>query len=412
MSNQTTGEDITEPKQTGESLDTATSTRFHYLDNVRALAMFAGIVFHAALAYSPLMHNLWFTTSSQTSAVLDMFSWFIHLFRMPVFFLISGFFTLMLIQKRGISGLLKNRALRILLPFIVFYPFIMWSYVALIGWGINNLENLSPMLQFFKMMKDVPDTPPPELSTTHLWFLFNLFLFVLTVALMYKLKFFQSKFVSKITSVKFIIIIFPLVLVPALVTQSVPHPAPEKFYPQLWSFGFYGLFFILGSMVFLKQNILNELNRYKKGLLAASIIIYAFFYYSLPDTISIETIMVMMAGNNYNLSYFIKQIPLAMAEAYIAVYMTLYCLLIGKQFLNKHNKAFKLISDSSYWVYIIHMPVLLMVQFLMTDIEINIWLQFVISISVTFIIGMSTYFAFIRWSPIGWLLNGRKKKTV
>ena len=411
MSHQITGEDITHPKQTDDSLAKPSSIRLHYLDNVRALAMFAGIVFHAALAYSPLMHNLWFTTSSQSSAAFDIFSWFIHLFRMPIFFLISGFFTVMLIQKRGILGLLKNRALRILLPFIVFYPLIMWSYVALIEWGVNNVENLSPMLQFFKIMKDVPDAPPAELSTTHLWFLFNLFLFVLTVALMYKFKFFQSKFVSKITSVKFIIFIFPLILVPALFTQPVPHSAPEKFYPQLWSFGFYGLFFILGGMVFLKQNILDEINHYKNWLLVTSIIIYTYFYYSLPVTISVEAIMEMMAGNNYDLSYFIKQIPLAIAEAYIAVYMTLYCLLIGKQFLNKHNKVFKLISNSSYWVYIIHMPVLLMVQFILLDIDMNIWFKFVISIAVTFFIGMLTYVAFIRQTPIGWLLNGRKKKT-
>lgn len=410
MSHLIAGEDITHPKKTDKSY--VTSTRFHYLDNVRALAMFAGIVFHAALAYSPLMHNLWFTTSSQSAAVFDIFSWFIHLFRMPVFFLISGFFTVMLIQKRGITGLLKNRSLRILLPFIVFYPLIIWSYMTLIEWGTNNVENLSPMLQFFKMMKDVPNAPAPELSTTHLWFLFNLFLFVLTVALMYKLKFFQSKFISKITSVKFVIFIFPLMLVPALFTQSVPHPAPEKFYPQIWSFGFYGLFFILGSMVFLKQNILDELNRYKNWLLAASIIIYIYFYYCLPETITLDVIMAMMAGTNYDLSYFIKQMPLAIAEAYIAVYMTVYCLLIGKQFLNKHNKIFKLISDSSYWVYIIHMPVLLMLQFVLLDIEMNIWFKFVISIVVTFGIGILTYFAFIRWTPIGWMLNGRKKKTI
>ena len=33
--------------------------RIHYMDNLRALAMLAGVVFHAAFAYSPLMHPLW-----------------------------------------------------------------------------------------------------------------------------------------------------------------------------------------------------------------------------------------------------------------------------------------------------------------------------------------------------------------
>ena len=33
--------------------------RIHAMDNLRALAMLAGVVFHAALAYSPLMHMIW-----------------------------------------------------------------------------------------------------------------------------------------------------------------------------------------------------------------------------------------------------------------------------------------------------------------------------------------------------------------
>ncbi len=37
-------------------MDTGTSQdRLHYMDQLRALAMLAGVVFHAALAYSPLM---------------------------------------------------------------------------------------------------------------------------------------------------------------------------------------------------------------------------------------------------------------------------------------------------------------------------------------------------------------------
>ena len=40
----------------------------------------------------------------------------IHGFRMPLFFLVSGFFTAMLWRRRGLVALLKQRAKRILLP--------------------------------------------------------------------------------------------------------------------------------------------------------------------------------------------------------------------------------------------------------------------------------------------------------
>ena len=247
----------TSPKEKLDAEKNSQPIRYHYLDNVRALAMLAGIVFHAALAYSPLMHNIWFTTSNESSELFDVASFFLHLFRMPVFFLISGFFALYLIDKRGMGGYLKNRFMRIVLPFIVFFPILLIALMSAIDWGMNNVENMSPMLQFFKMMKDNPDAPPPPLSTMHFWFLFNLFLFSLLTTVLYKLNFFQSKFITRLCSVNSVLLFMPLLLTPALVSQVAPHPAPEKFYPELWSCGFYGQFFILGGLVFINKNLIE-----------------------------------------------------------------------------------------------------------------------------------------------------------
>jgi glucans biosynthesis protein C len=43
-----------------------TQDRLHYMDHLRALAMVAGVLFHAALAYSPLMQRVFPTTSTHT----------------------------------------------------------------------------------------------------------------------------------------------------------------------------------------------------------------------------------------------------------------------------------------------------------------------------------------------------------
>ena len=69
-----------------------THERIHYLDNLRALAMFAGVLFHASLAYSPLMHPFWVTADRGQWVGVDIAVWFLHLFRMPLFFVIAGFF--------------------------------------------------------------------------------------------------------------------------------------------------------------------------------------------------------------------------------------------------------------------------------------------------------------------------------
>ena len=404
MTHSTMREAIPHPEET-ENINSQVSQRLHYMDNLRALAMFIGVLFHAALAYSPLLHNLWFTTGAQSSPLIDIVSFFTHLFRMPVFFLISGFFALMLIQKRGLSGFLKNRTLRIFIPFIIFLPLLTVAIMASLGWAIDNVENLSPLLSFFKMMQDIPDTPPSPISTMHLWFLYYLFIFVILTAILYESKFFKIALLGRITSPKFILTIFPLLLVPALFTVVSPHPAPDKWYPELWSFGFYGLFFLLGSLIFIKQEVLEQFNKYKHGLLLVSIAAYAYFYSTLPKTISTEMIMFMMSGMKMELSH----LPVAIAEAYISVYMTLYCLILGRQYLNKQNKVLKLISDSSYWVYLIHFPLLLIIQFYLLDVEMNMWIEFIISSFLTFGIGIFSYIILVRHTPIGWLLNGKKK---
>lgn len=73
-------------------------TRVHYMDNLRAFAMLLGVFFHAALAYSPTLSQLWLTADANNAAFVDMLAYFSHSFRMPLFFLIAGFFAALLVH--------------------------------------------------------------------------------------------------------------------------------------------------------------------------------------------------------------------------------------------------------------------------------------------------------------------------
>lgn len=379
--------------------------RLHYMDNVRALAMMVGVLFHAALAYSPLLHNMWPTASNQNHAVFDMVSFFTHLFRMPVFFVISGFFAVMLIKKRGLGGFLKNRGLRIVVPFLIFLPLCLVSVGLAFSWALEHVEHTSPVLAFVKMMSAMPDAPPAPISTMHLWFLYYLTLFVVLVAVLSKLKVLEWKFWSKLMSAPFVLILLPMLLVPALFSVVAPHPAPEQFIPDMWAVGFYGLFFLVGVLMFSQPQFLAQFDRVKHFLLLVSIGLYAYFYSTLPVTISPQMIMMMAAEPDMAWSH----LPVAIAEAYASVYMTLYCLIMGKQLLNKKNKLLRLISNSSYWIYLIHVPLLFLIQFYLLDSDLPMVMQFVVSCGLTVVIGLVSYLVLVKHTPIGWLLNGRKK---
>ncbi|MFN3192352.1 MAG: acyltransferase family protein [Aureliella sp.] len=93
-----------------------TQVRFHDLDALRAGAMLLGIVLHAALSFGTIP---WPVKDSIQSETYDYLFECIHGFRMPLFFMLSGFFTAMLWRKRGLSGLVRQRGYRIGIPLFV-----------------------------------------------------------------------------------------------------------------------------------------------------------------------------------------------------------------------------------------------------------------------------------------------------
>ena len=92
------------------------TVRYHDMDALRAIAMILGIALHGALSFVPFP---WSVQDSEQHEVFGTFFWAIHGFRMPVFFVMSGFFTAMLWRRRGLGSILRQRFLRVLLPCMV-----------------------------------------------------------------------------------------------------------------------------------------------------------------------------------------------------------------------------------------------------------------------------------------------------
>lgn len=123
-----------DPAQAGTETDRVLKKPFdrrHDLDALRAIAMLLGIGLHGSLAY--VTFRFWPVYDGQHHAFFDTFNAAVHGFRMPLFFMISGFFTAMLWRKRGLSSLIKHRAKRILLPLLIFLIPVQLLLTAVIG---------------------------------------------------------------------------------------------------------------------------------------------------------------------------------------------------------------------------------------------------------------------------------------
>jgi peptidoglycan/LPS O-acetylase OafA/YrhL len=92
------------------------SDRRHDLDALRAFAMLLGIALHVALSFAG---GPWMVQDSRTSGVFHVLISAVHGFRMPLFFVLSGFFTAMLWRRHGLRALLKHRFKRVFLPLVL-----------------------------------------------------------------------------------------------------------------------------------------------------------------------------------------------------------------------------------------------------------------------------------------------------
>ena len=89
-------------------------------DVVRAAAMLLGIVLHAAMSYiSANVDGVWPMQDRQSSLVFDLLVAGIHAFRMPLFFVLSGFFLWWSYERRSLSDLWQRRLIRLGLVFVI-----------------------------------------------------------------------------------------------------------------------------------------------------------------------------------------------------------------------------------------------------------------------------------------------------
>lgn len=112
------------------------------LDALRAFAMLLGIVLHASLSF---FTSFWIVADRQQSPAFGILFSAIHGFRMPVFFVMSGFFSAMLLHRRGRGALIKHRFHRVFLPLLLgmvtFVPATNWISTVAISSASLRPEN-------------------------------------------------------------------------------------------------------------------------------------------------------------------------------------------------------------------------------------------------------------------------------
>ena len=112
--------------------------RYHGLDLLRASAMLLGFLLHALLIFDEPEVRAEILPGTQMGAVeISALGWviyvWIHIWRMPLFFVLAGFFAAMVIERKGRRAFLQDRTVRIVGALVIFLP--LFNLLSDAPWG-------------------------------------------------------------------------------------------------------------------------------------------------------------------------------------------------------------------------------------------------------------------------------------
>lgn len=92
--------------------------RIHFLDNLRAFIVFLVIVLHGAITYMAFAPSWWYVVDPESSLFFTALVLLIDVPIMPTLFFIAGYFAYPSLTRKGASSFLKDKVVRIALPWI------------------------------------------------------------------------------------------------------------------------------------------------------------------------------------------------------------------------------------------------------------------------------------------------------
>ena len=88
------------------------------------------------------------------------------------------------------------------------------------------------------------------------------------------------------------------------------------------------------------------------------------------------------------------------------------CIGIFKRLCSRPNDFVRYVADSSYWMYLIHLPVTIWLQVAVAELPLHWSLKLAFISITTIVIALLTYDLFVRSTFIGVVLNGQRRARV
>ena len=345
--------------------------------------MLLGIVLHTALFYMTDGWSAEYSADQYPDEGGDLYAlvfFAIHGFRMPVFFLLSGFFTALLWQKRGLRALAMQRLRRIGLPLAIgaftVIPVTTWAFV----WVFAPKDFGPEVLWWWPFI---------WLSTlSHLWFLWLLLWLAAGFVAVAKLGVrFDHPWVWWLA--------IPLTLVPQMLMQE-PVFGPDTsdgLIPNPVVLGYYALFFVFGAFMYRRSIVVSR-------------------WWAVALLPALTAVLLTALTLMYEVKEEWTEPVAAVLQAAFAWMMCFGLVGLFGTIASTERYWVRYISDASYWLYLWHLALIVVGYRLMLDWPVSAHIKFaLLNVGVTAVL-LAVYQVGVRYTPIGTMLNGRRTRRM
>ena len=344
----------------------STVDRRYDIDWLRVIAIGLLLIYHVAIGFQPWGMMIGFITNNEPWVSLWIPMAMLNVWRIPLLFFVSGMGVFFAFRHRTWFELLRERSTRILLPFI---------------FGTFVIVPLSTLL----WQKYVGLGASYSYQPGHLWFLGNIFVYVLLLSpLLHFLKRHpESKFIRALRA----LFATPLGLIPGVLVFTLeamiikPYPyelyalTPHGFFLGMLAF-FFGFIFVLAGDPFWKM-----ITRWRWMFLALAIILF----------------IIRIVYFKMNVPYY-----LLITESHCWIFSVMA---FARQNLNRPGSALTYLSKAAYPVYILHMIWLMLGSMMIFPLHISVQIKFYLLLLFTFV-GCFMSYEILRRVPILRMLFG------
>jgi peptidoglycan/LPS O-acetylase OafA/YrhL len=386
--------------------DAPTGDRVAALDALRAVSMVAVVALHASAAYLTVRIPglIWLVNEPAGSEFVQQFAWWAYGATMPTFFALAGYGAAAALEAKGTRGYVVDRARRIGLTFVAAIPAVLLPTVLIWMLGLY-LAGRCGVTELLALSFADGQIHANRFGPAHLWFLAYLIPMLALLGVVPSwCRELQRRWYGKRRH--FCSPLAPLMLaIPTTLILWLGHwwngvdpilDLRNSFLINPIRWLHHSLFFIAGLGWYSGRTRLPALTRGPLPwlFLAGSAVALVVRVRYLPRDLAAS-----LTGSAAWVS---------VATASLFGWLTLYgslgvCAFLGRQ----GGRAIKYLSDSSYWVYLVHFPVVGLVQADLYLVALPSSVKFLIALAIGLAWSLLTYEACVRRTWVGrWLRGG------